>query len=118
MTTSDSPLTILESDCDGVRVLTIAGRLDAHSEVEAATTLENAATKNARILIDCTGLMFVSSSGLRAIIMAHRVAREHEGRIALFVPNPEIMETIRISGISKIIAIHSARSDALSTLKS
>ncbi len=117
MTTNESALKISESQIGDVCVLSIDGRLDSQTTEGAQVIFSEAAKTHPRILLDCTGTTFLSSSGLRAIVMTYRSARENGGHIAVHVPRPEILETIHISGIQKLIAIHSTMPEALAALK-
>lgn len=117
MTTNESPLKISESEREGVCVIAIDGRLDSQT-TEGAQSIFSEATKiHPRILLDCANTTFMSSSGLRAIVMTHRSAVDNGGRIAVYVPRAEILATIHISGIQKVISIHTKIEDALAALK-
>ncbi len=117
MTTNESALTVGESQRDGICVISIDGRLDSQTTTGAQSVFTEAAKTHPRILLDCAGTTFLSSSGLRAIVMTHRSACDNGGRIAVHVPSPEIMKTIHISGIQKMVAIHSNMADAIAALK-
>ncbi len=117
MTKNESPLQISETVREGVCVISIDGRLDAQTTEGAQSIFSEAAKTHPRILLDCANTTFLSSSGLRAIVMTHRAAGDSGGRIAVYVPRPEILATIHISGIQKMIAIHPKIEDAIAALK-
>ena len=117
MTMNESTLKIDESEHEGIFVFSITGHLDSQTAESAQNTFSNATKKHSRILLDCTRTTVLGSSGLRAIVMTHRSAVENGGRIAVYVPRPEILETIHISGIQKLVAIHATMADTIAALK-
>ena len=117
MTTNESPLKISESEREGICVISIDGYLDSQTAESAQSIFTNAAEKHSRVLLDCARTTVLGSSGLRALVMTHRSAVENGGRIAVYVPRPEILETIHISGIQKLVSIHTTMADALAALK-
>ncbi len=110
-------LTINSSNEDGTLVFVLTGRLDSQTSQSAEQALTAATQPNPRVLLDCSRVTFLSSAGVRAIIMAHRGAKEHGGKFAVYCPTPEILETIHITGIHKVIAVFADRSKAIETLR-
>ncbi len=62
------PLRIVEEPRDGVLVLTLTGRLGVESAVKLEATVADAVGRgDARLVIDLTGVDYVSSAGLRVL---------------------------------------------------
>lgn len=55
--------------------------------------------------IDLSGLDYVSSAGLRVLLVTAKAAKAKGGKVTLLSPKPATLEVLRISGFDKIIAI-------------
>ncbi len=91
------------------------GRLDFGSaagfEKQLGQTLAGKAP--AALIIDCAGLEYVSSAGLRAFLIAARGAQRAGVRFALCGLQPPVREVFDLSGFSRIITIFADRAAAL-----
>ncbi|MBB4929493.1 anti-sigma B factor antagonist [Lipingzhangella halophila] len=93
-------------DDDGV-VLVLDGEIDMASEEQfhrvVRDTLDSVSTR--RVVLDCTRLRFVDSSGLRVLIQSHRSARERG--VALFIASvtERLTQILRVTGIDTRITI-------------
>ena len=89
-----------------VLVMAPKGRLDAGS----AATLEAAllpATRQpgAKVVVDFAGLDFVSSAGLRILLMAAKASKSGNGRLSLAALNRQVTEVFQISGFTALFDI-------------
>ena len=99
-----------------------AGRLDGTNsrEFEASvlgrlrTPEQVAASGQYKVLIDMGGLEYVSSAGLRAILLIAKTLRSQQSELALCKLSPRIREVFKISGFDRIVPIHDTRESALS----
>ncbi len=57
------------------------------------------------INIDMSELDYVSSAGLRVLLVVAKAAKAKGGKLVLFSLKPAILEVIKISGFDRIIAI-------------
>ena len=57
------------------------------------------------INIDMSELNYVSSAGLRVLLVIAKAAKAKGGKLVLFSLKPAILEVIKISGFDRIIAI-------------
>ena len=69
-----------------------------------------------RLLLDFAELAYISSAGLRIILLAAKRIKSAGGRLALCSLNPQIAEVFEISGFDRIIDIHPSRNAALLNL--
>jgi anti-anti-sigma factor len=98
----------------GVPIIVITGRLDATNapsfDAQAGPLLAEA---QSRILLDLSGLKYISSAGLRSIIQIIKHTSVSGGRTGIFsVPAP-ILEIIEISGVQRLLDIYPDRETAL-----
>ena len=97
----------------GVTVLGIVGRIDfaTSKDVEHAATAAIEAGCQ-RMVFDMRHVDYVSSAGLRAILMAAKKANAAGGGAAIFGLQPGVEEVFAIAGFGKIVPIASSDSDA------
>ena len=101
----------------GVLVVEVTGRLDALTAPAYVERLRKELAGGAqRLVVDCAGVEYVSSAGLRAFLT---IAKELTGKggAEAFCRLPEqVREVFRVSGFVSIISIHDTRDAALATL--
>ena len=97
--------------------VTPEGRLDfdaAPGFQEAVERVLGGAGKSpAAVIIDGTGLEYVSSAGLRAVLLVARAAQRAGVPFALCALQPAVREVFNLSGFNRIIAVHPDRATAL-----
>ncbi|MEJ0052424.1 MAG: STAS domain-containing protein [Methylovirgula sp.] len=69
-----------------------------------------------RLLLDFADLVYISSAGLRIVLLAAKRMKSAGGRLVLCSLNPQINEVFEISGFSRILDILPSRDAALSIL--
>lgn len=63
--------------------------------------------KGAAIYLDCSGLDYISSSGLRIFLTLQKKVKVQGGMLKIFAMQPQIKEIFDISGFSSIFAVYS-----------
>ena len=95
-------------------VVTITGRLDTLTAPAFDSQMKQAlAEPRPRILIDASGVSYISSAGLRSIQQLMKHAEAHGGRVGLFAVPPPIMQVLGISGFPALLDIFPDRAAAL-----
>jgi anti-anti-sigma factor len=103
----------------GVFVYTVAGRFDAQTchEVEQQMRVWLEAGE-IRLLGDFSKLDYISSAGLRVLLMMAKELAKRGGRIGLYSLKENVKEVFDIAGISSIIPISSSKEEALKAMAS
>ncbi len=105
---------ITESKRNGIAVLTVAGRVDAsNAGMLEETLLERVAAGEKVLVVDCAGLDYISSAGLRALLVAAKRLMPSNGQIALAALKEHIKEVFDIAGLSSIFSLHATVEEAL-----
>jgi anti-anti-sigma factor len=98
-------------------VVTARGRLDGASSQAFGARLEQlAAVPHPRILVDCSGIDFVSSAGLRVVLSALKRVKAANGVLALCAVQPLVQEVLEITGFAGMLDVHSERGQAIAAL--
>lgn len=94
-------------------VLKIEGRVDTTNFGTFQNEVESLITENQKnIVFDCTGLTYISSSGLRVFLIAQKKTAAISGKLHLCNLQPTIKEIFDISGFSTIFKIYDSREQA------
>ena len=95
-------------------VLQPKGRLDSNSskafEEHVMRILEADVPS---VVIDFAGLDYISSAGLRVLLMAAKRSKAANGRLALCALSSSIREVFDMSGFGKLFAIFASKDEAL-----
>ena len=93
------------------------GRLDFDAAPGFQATLERVLSAPdkapAALIVDGAALEYVSSAGLRAVLLAARAAQRAGVPFALCALQPAVREVFDLSGFSRIIAVQPDRASAL-----
>jgi anti-sigma B factor antagonist len=94
--------------------LGLHGRLDANT----SASLESAFMKlveqgQGKFVFDLHGLDYVSSAGLRSLLVAAKMIKVIQGKLALTRMNNHVREVFDMSGFSSIFSIHATEAEAL-----
>ena len=68
------------------------------------------------MVVDLAGLSYISSAGLRAVLLTAKSLSRRSAKFALCSPSKPIREVFEISGFDKIIDIHDTREAAVSAV--
>ncbi len=96
-------------------VVAPVGRLDFAAAAAFQAEVERAMAAGGRgtLLLDCAGLDYVSSAGLRVFLIAAKGCQRSGRALALCALQPAVREVFDLSGFSRLFAIHSDRAAAL-----
>ncbi|MCB1499309.1 MAG: STAS domain-containing protein [Bauldia sp.] len=96
-----------------VLVLKPEGRLDSNSVGAAETEMfAHLETNETRVVLDLAGLDYISSSGLRLVLMMGKRLSLKGGKLALCNLKPNIREVFEISGFISILTVVGTRAEA------
>jgi anti-anti-sigma factor len=104
-------------DENGIVSLAISGRLDAESSILAEKQVRDILDGGAtRILFDFNDLDYISSAGLRVILMTIKELRTKEGKVVLCSLNEYVQEVFDVSNFASIIPITASSEEGLELL--
>ena len=102
---------------EGVLVVRPDGRLDGTTAPLFSEQLLSFFAEHEAAVIDFSAIAYVSSAGLRAILMAAKQRRQTGGKMALCSLSDPIKEVFEISGFLSIIDVTSDMQAALEKLR-
>ena len=108
---------LLEEVHGRVVVVTARGRLDGNSSQAFGARLESLAAKSEpRLLVDFSGVDFVSSAGLRVVLSVVRRVKAANGKLALCDVQAPVKEVLDMTGFTGMLDLHPGRAEALAAL--
>jgi anti-sigma B factor antagonist len=95
-------------------VLLLTGRIDTAT----APALEQAINKeidlgHRRILLNFSGVTYISSGGLRVLLAAAKKLKGPEDRFGLVNLTPEVLKILKLAGFTSIFSIYPSEGEAL-----
>ena len=112
---SQDELTIDLKTEDGGELLIfkLKGSLDLATSPTVRAALMDATAKGRRhLVVDLTQLEFLDSTGLGALIGAHRRANEQGGSLRLIVSEGPIARLLNITGLIRVLHVYPSLEDA------
>ena len=97
-----------------VVIVGVEGRLDSTTssrlEVELLALIAKA---EHRLILDCSRLVYISSAGLRAVLLAAKRLRNAGGVLVLCSLNAAVRKVFDLAGFASIIPVRSSVTEAL-----
>lgn len=101
---------------NGITVVEMLGELDSVSAPKVQDQILNLAGKESRILLDMSQVTYMSSAGLRILLMLYRSITDNVGKIVLAGLNEEVREVMAITGFLDFFHTVSSRTEAMQVL--
>lgn len=91
---------------EGVTILAIEGRLDTANTNDFNTVIQPLLSDfTPNIIVNCEGLSYISSSGLRSLIILQKSVTAHKGSLTMEAMKPEIRKIFDMTGCSNLFTI-------------
>jgi len=109
----------ITSRIDGdLTLLDVVGRIDAATSPQLEQAVNTAVAGGIHnVIFDMRQVSYVSSAGLRAILLAAKKAKSAGGGVAIFGLQPSVAEVFTVSGFGKIIPIAATDVEAREKLR-
>jgi len=101
---------------DGALIHRISGRIDTATSKAAESALTAEVKQGKRVAFDMSQVAYVSSAGLRVVLLAAKLAKANAGAVVLFGLQPTVREVFAISGFDRVVSIQESEAAALAAL--
>lgn len=102
---------------DNITVIELAGTFDSNSAQDVQNRLLQIAEQESKVLLDMSGVTFMSSAGLRTLLLLYRKISEHAGDVALVGLSDEIKDIMSITGFLEFFSTFDNRHSGLRALQ-
>jgi anti-anti-sigma factor len=107
-------MTINEAHEAGVVVVSPQGRIDSTTSAILDRHLQGiAAAGKTRVVVDFSGVDYISSAGLRVLLALAKRGRDQKGRVALFGLNDSVRQVFELAGFVALFTIATTRAEAV-----
>lgn len=83
----------------------IAGRLDTVTAPKMESSLMPHVQEGNTLILDCSDMEYVSSAGLRVILILHKTLTAKSGKLVLRHLNKDVQSVFDMTGFSRILSI-------------
>ncbi|HVY68294.1 MAG TPA: STAS domain-containing protein [Verrucomicrobiae bacterium] len=110
---------LIEQKQGSVMTVAFKGRLDASNSAGVQDRIVAIIDQGEhRLVLDLSGLDYISSAGLRVLLVAAKKLKIAAGKIALCGLQPSIREIFEIAGFIDMFPIAATRADAIASIGS
>ncbi len=92
----------LDERPEGILVF-VAGPIDASTLTEVSAVLTEAQRDGRTLYVDLSGVTFIDSRGLGALLAANERAREGAAALRIHAPSDAVRRLLTISGVTAVI---------------
>jgi anti-sigma B factor antagonist len=101
---SESELNISVETHKRAAVVTVNGRIDSSNAAQLDNTLKQTLEENNNIVVELSGVEYMSSAGLRAIVAALREAKKKRGDVRIAAPSERVTEVFSLAGLTALFS--------------
>ena len=98
-------MTINEKIEEDKIILEIEGKVDSLTTPQLQDAILLSLQKMSHLVLDCEGLNYISSAGLRALLMGEKTAQSKQGTMVLRNVSPTVLSILEMTGFIKILEI-------------
>jgi anti-sigma B factor antagonist len=103
---------------DGLAIVAIEGEIDSQTAPEAQEQLLQVVEAHERIVMDMGALTFMSSAGLRMMLLLYRQATAHNGKVAIVGLSDSIKDTMEATGFLGFFEVFGSIEEATTAVSS
>jgi anti-sigma B factor antagonist len=96
-------------------LVALRGELDVTDAASAAAALIALAARDCEIIVDLAGLEYIDSSGLAALVLARRHARQAGGDLLLAAPQQQVLRLLTLTRLIEIFGVHACEDKVASS---
>ncbi len=96
-------------------VVSVTGDVDLVSAAHLREVLEDALHLSSHLIVDVSGMTFIDSSGLTALVHAHRRAADSGGSMTVRRPSPMLKRLLGITRLETVLVVDDAEADPSTT---
>ena len=101
-----------------VLIVRMSGRLDSSTAQPAEDSFSRALGNGPpRVAVDLSKLVYISSAGLRVLLVVAKKVQQAKGKVALFGLSPNVREVFTVSGFDTIFSIQPDSAAALAAVR-
>ena len=110
---AESKVDIQVEDLKRVELVRVSGRIDSSNASQFDNVLKEVAERKHNVVLEMSGVEYISSAGLRAIIALLRECKKHRGDVRLANPSECVVEVLSLAGLDSLFEVYDTESAAV-----
>jgi len=106
-------MNITTKSLGGVTVVTVDGSIDSKTAPELQQKILEATAGTNMMVIDLSAVSFVSSAGLRVLLMVYRQVKSKDGKVILAGVSQEIKDVMSMTGFITFFELAETEAEAI-----
>src|SRR6516162_1495096 len=102
----------------GATKVILQGRFDTTAAVLIELRFNTVATEKKAIVVDLSAVNFLSSAGIRVLLMGAKIATSKGGKLTIVCPDNNVANVLNITGISNLIPVFQSENAAVAAVMS
>ena len=103
---------------ENITTVAVRGSVDALTAPDLARAIvDQIAEGHVYLVVDLTGVEFMSSAGLRTLLGAVKESRSQGGDLRIASTNPGIDKVLKMSGFNNIAKVFTSNADAVASFE-
>ncbi len=98
-------MTIDEAKNGDMIQLNVHGKVDANSSTQLQTEVLKAFQKCPSVILNFADVGYISSAGLRALLIGQKTASSKGGKFLIINANEAVVEVLRVTGLQKVLSV-------------
>ncbi len=94
-----------EIQSEGKLQLNVEGKIDALTSDEFQNVVLKAFTKSNTVIVNLEKVQYMSSAGLRALILGEKTAKSKGGQMIIINTQPQVLDVFRVAGFDSLLDI-------------
>ncbi|MEA5549560.1 anti-sigma factor antagonist [Anabaena cylindrica UHCC 0172] len=103
---------------EDIKIAVLTGDIDANTASSVTKEVLPLAEANSKIILDMTGVPYMSSAGLRMLLSLYRQTTAKEGKLLLVGLTEEIIDTMTVTGFLDFFATSETLEQGIEALAS
>lgn len=110
---AESLVDIQVEDLKRVELVRISGRIDSSNAAEFDRVLKEVASRKQNVVLEMSGVDYISSAGLRAMVALLRECKKQKGDVVLAKPSERVVEVLALAGLDTLFQVQSSETAAV-----
>lgn len=108
---------VAENIIESIAVIEVEGNIDSKTAPEFEKAAISAIKGQGQVIIDLSKVEFLSSAGLRVLLMIYRQIKSQSGKVVLVGVSEDIQDVMSNTGFINFFIIVNSLEEAVETLK-
>lgn len=102
------------SNVEQVTLVAVNGRVDGTNADRLGAALNGEIESgHTRIVLDLSSVEYMSSAGLREIVLAYKRVQRTEGDVRIVRPSQRVLEVLEVAGLDTVFQIYPTQTEAV-----